>query len=651
MAEMKVGQLAGPNERFCPFAAVNKWPYRHLHGEDSDNVSQKFFASGQFRARGWTIYYIRTLLDPVTKPLLLIPKSEVEALFLDIYDTFGIFKDFPDSSRHPGWDLGFQEEGSPRPHYLGRLTNDCSLLELEEIMPTQGIAPEEAEGLQDRTFPAFRRKMEAAILAGKNAKKNANEKKKRDRINMKRRFCEQLRRTQCYLGIRPRGTAKQDGFHADPNHTHEESLVAQAEYERAAGLKLPDLTLTSPVPYPFDTNVVFVCVDIEAWERDHKIITEIGISTLDTNDLVGIPPGEGGMEWMKKLRGRHFRIAEYAHHNNTDFVAGCAANFEDKFGTSEWISIKEAPQVVASCFRHPFSAPGQYTPFPHDVRMITRNGSGSQYLPPINEHVPKRNIVLVGHEIKSDLEYLRTIGYDVTNLSNLLEAVDTIDLYKAMKRGSNTPSLGAVLLDLGLVGWNLHNAGNDAGYTMEALIGISFTSLTITHAPAPNREHLDAAAAEAQARIIEDTEEWEIADEEGGDGGEAVKLSSIEKMRADKEFEQGMRRAEKAEEKARRVRSVGGGPGRGGYAGRGGGSGYGGQNQSNFSPMQAASGGQGVTQFHAANEKRQREKVAGGSQWGGKQDAKGAKKEDVPLSEQMKNRLKILDDEDDYFTI
>jgi len=442
--------------------------------------------------------------------LLLIPKTEVEALFLDIYNTFGIYKNFPDSARHPGWDIGFQEEGSRRPRYLGRLTNNCSLEELDENMPAQGMAPEEVEGLEDRTFPAFRRKMEAAILAGKNKKKSASDKKKRDRVDMKRGFCEQLKRTQCYLGVRPRGTANKEEFHADPNHTHEQSLAAQAAYEEAAGIKLPPLSLSSPAPYPFDKSVVFVCVDIEAYERDQKKITEIGISTLDTNDLAGTSPGAGGVEWMKKLRGRHFRIAEYAHLRNTEFIAGCADNFQEKFGTSEWTSIKESPQVVASCFRYPFSAPGRYTPFPPDARMVGRNGCGSQYLPPVNDNVPKRNVILVGHEIRSDIEYLRTLGYDVTNLPNLLEAVDTIDLYKAMKHGRDTPSLGAVLLDLELAGWHLHNAvsllysslpsettktgnllskflkntntnlkGNDAGYTMEGKL--PFSRLYILH--------------------------------------------------------------------------------------------------------------------------------------------------------------------------
>lgn len=191
-----------------------------------------------------------------------------------------------------------------------------------------------------------------------------------------------------------------------------------------------------------------------------------------------------------------------------------------------------------------------------------------------------------------------------------------------------------------------------------ALIGISFASLTVIHAPAPDLEQLDTAAAEAQARLIEDTEEWEIADEEGGDGGEAVKLPSIDQMRSDKVFEQGMRRADKVEEKSRRGRGGGGGSGRGGYGGRGGGS----SSQNGFPPLQPSRGGPGVTQFHNQNKKRQREKAPNGGQQkgfvaphqrgGGKQIVKGPKKEDVPLPEQMKNRLKILEDEDaDYFTI
>lgn len=55
MTVMKVGQLASPEEKFCPFAAVTKWPYRHLYGEEVEIVSSGYFAHGRFRSRGWTV--------------------------------------------------------------------------------------------------------------------------------------------------------------------------------------------------------------------------------------------------------------------------------------------------------------------------------------------------------------------------------------------------------------------------------------------------------------------------------------------------------------------------------------------------------------------------------------------------------------------
>lgn len=258
---------------------------------------------------------------------------------------------------------------------------------------------------------------------------------------------------------RPRGTtADVNEFFNDPNLTYEESQAAQEAYEKAAGLKLPNIMPSDPVPHAFDQSVVFVCVDIEAYEKDHRKITEIGISTLDTLDLKNTPPGAGGVEWMKKIRARHFRVAEYAHMNNHEFVTGCADKFLERFGVSEWISIKEAPQVIASCFRHPFSALGEYHPYPKNINQVGRHGSGSQYLPPIEECRPKRNIVLVGHDLKADIGFMRDLGYDVTNLSNLLEAVDTADMFRAMKREQNLRKLGNVLMELELVGWHLHNA-------------------------------------------------------------------------------------------------------------------------------------------------------------------------------------------------
>lgn len=81
-------------------------------------------------------------------------------------------------------------------------------------------------------------------------------------------------------------------------------------------------------PYDQESEVVFVCIDIEANERNSSQITEIGIATLDTRDVMSVAPGERGINWMNKIRARHIRIDEYKHIVNTEFISGCPGRFE-----------------------------------------------------------------------------------------------------------------------------------------------------------------------------------------------------------------------------------------------------------------------------------------------------------------------------------
>ena len=490
-------------------------------------------------------YYIRTKLDSTPKPLLLIPQPEVEGLFREIEETFDVEARFPDVTQDDGFQLGFQY--GPRPRYLGRFTDHCGVLELEKMIPTEGSAAEEFEELDESSFPLFRAKMQAAILSGKNKNRAARDRKRKDRVETKRRWCAELKRSQYYLGLRPHSAQRQEGFLVGPNMSWEESQKAQQDYEMTAGITLPPLNTALPSPYPFHRNVVFICVDIESYERDHNKITEIGVSTLDTLDLITIPPGSNGEVWMNQIRCRHFRIVEHAHLNNSDFIAGCADRFEAKFGESEWISIREAPKVIASCFKPPFSAPGQYIRYPSNMREVPRYGSNIQPLVKDNP-ANKRNIVLVGHETRSDIDYLQKIGYDVANLSNVIEAIDTVNLFRAYKHEQNPRNLGAILLELELIGWNLHNAGNDAAYTTQALIGICLDARNTRNKPPcqPAEEQLDKAAMEARARLIEESAEWEAAEEESGRGGAAVALLPA----ADREFESALAKGRKADQQS-----------------------------------------------------------------------------------------------------
>ena len=261
-------------------------------------------------------------------------------------------------------------------------------------------------------------------------------------------WCRQLRRTQRYLGIRPRSeTNVWSGGNPpsldEPGQSWEDYVKAKEKYDHEIREKyaLPLLDINSPAPYVFENRVVFVCVDVESFERSHSQITEIGISTLDTNDLIGFAPGPGGKDWMAKIRSRHFRIKERVHLVNKDFIIGCPDRFEKAFGESEFISIQDASAVVASCFRPPFSGP-------EGTNSVLSSGQAEV----------KRKIILVGHDTKTDINYLRDLGYDVGNLSNLLEVLDTSEVFRALKCDTQAGSLGNLLCDLGLTGWNLHNA-------------------------------------------------------------------------------------------------------------------------------------------------------------------------------------------------
>ncbi|KAL8706921.1 MAG: hypothetical protein Q9201_000081 [Fulgogasparrea decipioides] len=528
---------------FCPLGAVNKWPYKFLQQPDSETISKAFFAAGQFRSRGWTLYYINTLLGTARKPLILVPADEVQALFDDIKQELGLIVYFPSSKREPGFLLSFTEEGVPRPRYLGRLDFEHSLDEMEAKITSHHLAQDENHRLDDRSFAAFKKKMEAAVQATNQKSKNQRDKKKKDRVSSKHGWCEQLKRTQCYLGIRPRADPGLPDPVQDDDIPPRELEAAIKRYNLAQCINLPDLDVSQPAPFPFQSSVIFICVDVEAYEKEPRPITEIGISTLDTNDLVGLPPGERGMAWMKKIHSRHFRIQETSHLHNTDFVAGCADRFEPEFGVSEWILMKEAPQVIASCFRPPYSS--RLDPIDDTSNVSDRE-----------DHGPKRQLILVGHDIKMDIDYLRKLGYDVSNLSNIIEALDTADLWRAWKHEQNPTKLGSILLELELVGWNLHNAGNDAAYTLQCLLGIAISARTSPRNPNSSQltNRTQALEREARDRAKEEADEWAAADQEGGDGGPPKPLDRIgwpaeaeaeAKKRADKIKNDEAKRAER----------------------------------------------------------------------------------------------------------
>ena len=463
-----------------------------------------------------TSYFIYPPVPISEKPLLLVPLIEVEGLLEEIRRDLGLRLEFPNPSREPGFVIDFSDDTTLLPQYLGVAASRAAFVAMEsQIQPRADISPgviASQETGNSRSFEAFKRKMLDGVGATKNKTKASKEKKKDQRIQQKRMWCSQLKRAQRYFGLRPKRTsAKKEDPIENPNLSWQElsqalahqALANQALESVPRELQLPELDISRPAPCPFDENVIFISVDVESFERDHKKITEIGISTLDTTDIVQLAPGQGGREWMAKIRARHFRIKERLHLVNKDFVIGCGEHFEKCFGESEIISLKDAPQIVGSCFRPPYSNPDCLTPVtaleatPTNTGEVNKLSLGPELIDLAGSSATdkqgqeQRNIVLVGHDIKADVAYLRDLGYDLRNLTNLIEVLDTASLFRAHNHDASAKSLGNLLLDLGLTGWNLHNAVSPLSNFSCFTFAISLLLL-----------HLDINTAKAVPRVM-----------------------------------------------------------------------------------------------------------------------------------------------------
>ncbi|OOF99875.1 hypothetical protein ASPCADRAFT_138772 [Aspergillus carbonarius ITEM 5010] len=268
-------------------------------------------------------------------------------------------------------------------------------------------------------YAAFETMMEHAIEAIRNKKKSSKQKQMM-RAMQEYNTHSMIRRMQCYFGLRP----------AEDTDDEAEKLIWDSP-----GMvpTIPTIDVTNAVPYQFWREPVFVSIDIESNERCHTQITEIGVSTLDMLRLVGIPPGEKGEQWRSRIQSRHLRVKEYGHIVNHEFVAGCPGMFQ--FGESEWVLQQDLGDVVRLCLQ-------------------------------LGDAMSRR-LVLVGHSLSSDLKYLNQIGVDVEGFH---DRVDTAEMFRMLRGEASVRSLGGVLVDLGMMGWYLHNAGNDARYTMEVLV-------------------------------------------------------------------------------------------------------------------------------------------------------------------------------------
>ncbi|CAI6329073.1 unnamed protein product [Periconia digitata] len=476
-------QLA-KEESFAPILALAKYPYKYCSRDNSQDVASAFFDAGKFWARDWDLYYVWDIEE--SKPLILVGESQFSHLLQEINTALDLSLRITDYQQEEGLVGRFPDHPRCQPRYLGRSHSREEYNNLTNSVPNTMARPAgEAlpPSMADRTLEDFKEMIEDMWEQTKAKNKATKERKKVERLAKQRMFADQFKRAQRYLGLRQI---------RQPNDV--------------PGIPAA-IDVTVPAPFPCDKSVIFICVDVESYEKAHHLITEVGIATLDTRDLSGIPPGNDGKNWRPLIRARHFRIQEYSHLVNSEYVSGCPDRFD--FGRSEWVRLADAAAMTAECFKEPFC--------------------GTNWAGTSDMKLEERNLIFLGHDAQGDIRYLQTLGFDAMALPNMLETQDTATMYRVWRRELNPTNLGRILYSFDIPGFNLHNAGNDAVFTVQAMLAICVREASIRDSPelktirAEERQaKASALMEEAKLRTQDEAEGWS-ENEADGDGGEPVK--------------------------------------------------------------------------------------------------------------------------------
>ena len=363
------------------------------------------------------------------KHLLLVPVVQARHLLHEINSSLGSALAFPTQN----FVLDFTTHAFPFPVFLGQSTNREDKDQLEGSISSSS-APEHKVSAPDDEYLAYATMLESGWEAVKGKRTKVSKEKMAQRVQKERDRLVCLRRLQRYLGLR--GDAIVPGSSSNGSSTEAQESFPDTKRET--------MDENQSTPHPFWKEPIFISVDMECNERCHSQVTEVGISVLDTRDLVGVPPGENCNYWRRRIQSRHLRVREHGHIVNRDFVPGCPKDFQ--FGTSEWVDLVQLGDTVRACFQAPSGA---------------EDG--------------ERTLILVGHSTGMEEAYLRKLGVPLLREGGtpfFADVVDTAEFFKVIQGETSVRSLGAVLLELGIEGWYLHNGGNDARYAMEAMLGM-----------------------------------------------------------------------------------------------------------------------------------------------------------------------------------
>ncbi|KAJ5384488.1 hypothetical protein N7517_002399 [Penicillium concentricum] len=415
---------------FTPAVTMARYPFKYLYGENFKRVNERFYVGNKFWNRTWDLFYLPVPMAISQAPFLLITTMQAQS-FLDEINSALKLKLTLTGVHKEGLVIEINNEKLPRPLYLGRSSSPDRKARLENRVPSplENWGPW-AQLVEPHVFKEFEKKVKQSIATIKNKRHN----KQAARDVQMQKLHESLARAQAYFGLRPA---------LQPN-------VTQPSF---ANGQIGAIDVLKPVKWAFQDAPIFICVDLE-WMDRYGWLTEVGISTLDMMDLEGVVPGDYGQMWMKQVRSRHLRVTEFRHWVNDTYTTGCPGNF--RFGESEMIPSNDIGKVVDAVFHPPYMVP-------------IKEGKITSY------KQQKRTVILVGFDLHGDISHLQRAGSKVFNnlgkpSSVVRETLDVAELYRVDAGESQKRGLRAMLGNLNILCADLHNAGNDAYFTLHALV-------------------------------------------------------------------------------------------------------------------------------------------------------------------------------------
>ncbi|KAG5639275.1 hypothetical protein H0H81_004936 [Sphagnurus paluster] len=201
---------------------------------------------------------------------------------------------------------------------------------------------------------------------------------------------------------------------------------------------------------------VWCAIDFEAWERDHTVITEFGWRLVGWTD-----------DKKEVQEAGHLIVDEHQKFRNSQYVP------EHRYVSSSYFS-EQISLIVLKDYGFGES---------EIVKKVAFKSRVCDFITQLGKYGA---VFLVFHDNNQDIKYLRSDSINATleGLSYVLPdtmpdggmfVVDTSDLFAALE-GATTADrrgLGRMCNLIQIPTKNMHNAGNDAYYTLEAMISMA----------------------------------------------------------------------------------------------------------------------------------------------------------------------------------